>query len=143
MPEENNDMQVGRGNFDTASYRSIFKATSLFGGVQAYQILIGVIRSKIIAVLLGPAGMGVLQLFNSSTELIKQVSSFGLSQSAVRDVSVAASEGDSYRIGRTIAVVKKLVWYTGLFGISLVLLIWKSVFPVFASKQLSPYGLSS
>ena len=123
MPEENNDMQVGCGNSDTASYRSIFKATSLFGGVQVYQILIGVIRSKVIAVLLGPMGMGVLQLFNSSTELIKQVSSLGLSQSAVRDVSAAVSEGDSYRIGRTVAVVKKLVWYTGLLGMFLVLLI--------------------
>ena len=103
----------------TSAYRSIFKATSLFGGVQAYQILIGVIKSKFIAVLLGPAGMGIQGLYQSAIHLIQSASSLGLSQSAVRDVSEANGSGDTKRIGLTVAVVKRLVWITGLLGLVL------------------------
>jgi len=39
------------------SYKQIVKATSLFGGVQVFNIIISIIRSKFIAVLLGPTGM--------------------------------------------------------------------------------------
>lgn len=101
----------------TTSYRKIFKATSLFGGVQVYQILIGIIRSKFVAVLLGPAGMGIQGLYQSAIQMVQSFSSLGLSSSAVRDVSEANGSGDAHRIGLTVAVVKRLVWITGLIGL--------------------------
>ncbi len=100
----------------TSSYRSIFKATSLFGGVQAYQILIGVVKSKFIAVLLGPTGMGVLGLYQSTLDLIRSLTAFGLENSAVRDISEANSTGDLKLLARIVATVQRLVWLTGLFG---------------------------
>lgn len=103
-----------------SSYRSIFKATSLFGGVQVYQILIQIIKSKFIAVLLGPAGVGIMGLYQSGLQLIQQLSSMGLSQSAVRDVSEANGSNDLHRIAKTVTVVRKLVWVTGIFGLVLV-----------------------
>ena len=42
---------------EQSSYRQIVKATSVFGGVQGFNILISIIRSKVVAVLLGPAGI--------------------------------------------------------------------------------------
>ncbi len=118
-----------------SSYRSIFKATSLFGGVEVYQILIGVIKSKFVAVLLGPEGMGIQGLYQSAIQLIQSFSSLGLSQSAVRDVSEANGSGDTNRIGLTVAVVKRLVWITGLFG--LVLMIFFS--PVLSKTTFGNY----
>lgn len=103
-----------------SSYRSIFKATSLFGGVQVYQILIQIIKSKFVAVLLGPAGVGIMGLYQSGLQLIQQLSSMGLSQSAVRDVSEANGSNDMQRIAKTVTVVRKLVWITGLLGLVLV-----------------------
>ena len=100
-----------------SSYRSIFKATSLFGGVQVYQILIQIIRSKIVAVLLGPSGFGIAGLYQSAIDLIKQVTSLGISQSAVRDVSEANGTGDIRRISRTVTVLRKVVWWTGMLGL--------------------------
>ena len=50
-----------------SSYRQIMKATSLFGGVQIFQIIISVIRSKFVAILLGPSGMGIVGLLASTT----------------------------------------------------------------------------
>ena len=100
-----------------SSYRSIFKATSLFGGVQIYQILIQIIKSKFIAVLLGPAGVGIMGLFQSGIQLVQQFSSMGLANSAVRDVSEANGSNDIQRIATTVTVVRKLVWITGLLGL--------------------------
>ncbi len=119
----------------TSSYRSIFKATSLFGGVEVYQILIGVIKSKFVAVLLGPEGMGIQGLYQSAIQLIQSFSSLGLSQSAVRDVSEANGSGDTNRIGLTVAVVKRLVWITGLLG--LVLMVFFS--PVLSKTTFGNY----
>jgi len=98
------------------SYRGIFKATSLFGGVQIYQILIEVIKSKFIAVLLGPLGVGIQGLYTSATQLIQQLTSFGLSSSAVRSVAEANGSGDRVRIARVVYALRKLVWITGLLG---------------------------
>lgn len=103
-----------------SSYRSIFKATSLFGGVQVYQILIQIIKSKFVAVLLGPAGVGIMGLYQSGLQLIQQLSSMGLSQSAVRDVSEANGSNDMQRIAKTVTIVRKLVWVTGILGLVLV-----------------------
>lgn len=103
-----------------SSYRSIFKATSLFGGVQVYQILIQIIKSKFVAVLLGPAGVGIMGLYQSGLHLVQQISSMGLAQSAVRDVSEANGTNDLHRIAKTVTVVRKLVWFTGLLGLIIV-----------------------
>ena len=103
-----------------SSYKSIFKATSLFGGVQFYQILIQIVKSKFVAVLLGPVGVGIMGMYQSGLYLVQQLSSMGLAQSAVRDVSEAAGSSDTLRIARTIMVVRKLVFFTGLFGLIIV-----------------------
>lgn len=104
----------------TSSYRSIFKATSLFGGVQVFLIIIQIIRSKIIAALLGPTGFGIQGLFTSATLFVRSLSSMGLSQSAVKDVSEATSSGEKEKAEYILGVVNKLVIYTGLLGLIIV-----------------------
>lgn len=106
----------------TSSYRSIFKATSLFGGVQVYRILIGIIQSKIIAVLLGTSGMGIYGMYQSAINFVQGITSLGLEQSAVRDVSEANNTNNSLRISRTVAILRKMVWFTGLIGTITVLI---------------------
>ena len=102
---------------DTKSdYRSIFKATSLFGGVKVFTILISIVRSKIVALLIGTTGVGIVGLFTSGTSLIQSITQLGLSQSAVRDVSEANASGDQVRVNRIVTVLRKLVWFTGLLG---------------------------
>lgn len=108
---------------EKTSYRSIFKATSLFGGVQVFQILISVIRSKIVALLLGPSGVGILGLFQSATVMIQSVTSMGLSTSAVRDVSEAHSTGETRQVARVVTTLRRLVWVTGLLGTLVVIIL--------------------
>lgn len=104
------------------SYRQIVKATSLFGGVQLFQIVISVIRSKFVAILLGPAGMGVVGLLTSTTSLVVGLTNFGLGTSAVKNVSEANVAEDSSRLATVISVLRRLVWITGILGALLTLL---------------------
>lgn len=99
-----------------SSYRNIMKATSLFGGVQVFNIIISIVRSKFIAILLGPAGMGIAGLLTSTTGLITGITNFGLGTSAVKNVSAANATGDSYKISVVISVLRRLVWVTGILG---------------------------
>jgi O-antigen/teichoic acid export membrane protein len=105
------------------SYRQIMKATSLFGGVQVFNIIIGVIRSKFIAVLLGPAGMGVAGLLTSTINLITSFTNLGLSTSAVKNVSEANASDDKGRVATVVAVINRLVWITGIIGAAVTFLL--------------------
>lgn len=98
------------------SYRQIMKATSLFGGVQIISIFISILRSKFVAIFLGPAGMGVVGLLQSAIDLIAGITSFGLGTSAVKDIAEAVGSNNSERIGIVVKVVRRLVWFTGLIG---------------------------
>ena len=55
---------------EASSYSHILKYTSIFGGMQGLNILIGIIRTKLVALILGPVGMGLVSLFNSTISFI-------------------------------------------------------------------------
>src|SRR5665213_2272749 len=111
-----------------SSYRQIMKATSIFGGVQVFQIISQIIRSKFIAVLLGPIGMGISGLLTTTTNFISILADFGLGTSAVKDIAAAHATGNETRIATVATVLRRLVWITGLLGtvITLVLSPWLS-----------------
>lgn len=105
------------------SYNHILKYTSIFGGVQGLNILIGLVRNKIVAKLLGPVGMGLASLFNSTVNFISQATNFGISFSAVRHVSELFDEGDEARIAHFVKVVRGWSLLTGLLGMLLCILL--------------------
>lgn len=111
-----------------SSYRQIIKATSLFGGVQVFNILITIIRTKFVAILLGPAGMGIAGLLNVTISLISKLTNFGLGTSAVKNIAAAYGSENSGRVSKVATILKHLVWITGLLGafITLVFSSWLS-----------------
>lgn len=115
-------------NQDKKSYRQIIKATSIIGGVQVFNIFIKIIRSKIVAFLLGPEGMGIQGLLNSTISMITFLTNFGLGSSAIKDISEAHSTGELTKISKIVIVFRRLVWITGLLGllVTLVLSNWLS-----------------
>lgn len=92
------------------------KATSLFGGVQVFSILVSIVRSKVVALLIGPAGVGVVELFSSTIRLIGSLTNFSLQTSAVREVSIAYKSGDKNKFRHVVSLFSKIVWITGLLG---------------------------
>ena len=113
---------------EKSSYRQIFKSTSLFGGVQFFNILVSVVRVKFVAVLLGSSGVGILSLLQSSTSLIGTLTKMGLDVSAVRSIPAANGTGDHPHVIRVITVFKRWVWISGILGalVTLILAPWLS-----------------
>jgi O-antigen/teichoic acid export membrane protein len=102
-----------------SSYRQIFKATSLFGGVQVIIIIIGIIKTKFIAIWLSTTGVGIMGLLTAPLSLISALSGLGLSISAVREISEAAGSGDQLYIAKTVKIFRRWVWFTGILGMGL------------------------
>lgn len=123
-------------NTTTASnYKNTLKGTTLFGGVQIYKILISVLRSKVLAIFLGPVGVGVLGLFSSTIDFIYGLTNLGLSTSAVREISIANKESNQSRLSYVISVFRKLVWLTGLTGLCICLFLS----PLWSKTSFSNY----
>lgn len=74
------------------SRRNIAKYILAFGGVQGLNIAIGVVRTKCIAVLLGPNGMGIMSLYNSAIQMMQNITNLGLDKSGVPIVSQTFEE---------------------------------------------------
>ena len=73
-------------------YNNVLKAISLLGGVQGLNILLNLIRTKIVAVLLGPTGVGLNGIYNETRELLHSTTNLGLDVSGVRGISKSYEE---------------------------------------------------
>ena len=111
---------VGAGP-DGSSYRQIFKSTALVGGVQALNVLAGIVRTKVLASLLGPAGVGLVGMYQTATAVVGTVAGMGITQSGVRQIAEAAATGDQARISRTTKTLRLTSLLAGLLGMLLVL----------------------
>lgn len=90
----------------TDSYSHILKYTGLFGGVQGIGILVGIVRNKLVAVILGPHGMGLVSLFNATIKFVSDSTNFGISMSGVKNISEAFAQNDTAGIERSVALIR-------------------------------------
>ena len=99
-----------------SSYRQILKATSIFGGVQIFNIFIQLLKSKVVAILLGPAGIGIMGLLTSTIGMIASFTNFGVGSSGVKFISAAHAAGKPNQMAIAIKVLRRIVWITGALG---------------------------
>lgn len=97
----------------------IVKSISIFGGVQAVNIICSLVRTKLIAVLIGPIGVGLFGIFNSVTEMIFCFTSLGIRNSSVRNLS--ESEGVVRK--KMITAVRRWSWIVGIIGACITVLL--------------------
>jgi PST family polysaccharide transporter len=99
-----------------SSYGQILKSSSIIGGAKAITYLCSLVRVKLVAVLIGPAGVGMVGLYYSAIELVGVVSSLGIATSAGREVAQCHAKGDATSLARTIKVLRRCCWFTGILG---------------------------
>lgn len=116
------------------SYRQIIKGTSLFGGVQFINVIINIIRGKLVAVILGPDGMGVSSLLTSASTTLQQFFSFGLNTTAMREISQARETDNKEEQSTIVAVFRKMVFLAAVAGM---------LFTVICSRWLSSFSFGS
>ena len=97
-------------------YSHVLKFTGLFGGVQGLNVVIGLVRNKFVALLLGPGGMGLVSLFNTTVQLISQAAHLGISFSAVRHISEYYDAENTEKVAHYVKVVRGWCLLTALVG---------------------------
>lgn len=99
------------------SYSHILKYTSLFGGVQGLSILVGLVRNKLVAMILGPDGMGLVSLFNSTIKLVSDSTGMGLSMSGVKAISEAYETHDGEKLQHQIRLIRQWSLIAAVLGL--------------------------
>jgi PST family polysaccharide transporter len=111
-PAETSGAGAGRGH----AYGQILRSSALIGGSSAVNILVGIVRSKAIALLIGPAGFGLLGLYTAIANLAQSIAGMGINGSGVRQIAAAVGSGDTERVRRTAAVLRRTSLALGVAG---------------------------
>ncbi|MGC9332025.1 MAG: oligosaccharide flippase family protein [Bacteroidales bacterium] len=110
------------------SYKTIVKTTGLIGAVQVFQIVFGLIRNKVLAILVGTHGVGICGLYKNFTDMATKISMLGLDQSGVRQIAKNAEQKET--VAKTVFILQ----YAILF-VSILFTIISFIF----AKQISEY----
>ena len=101
---------------DKHSYGEILKSSALIGGSSLLVIAIGMVRTKAMAIILGPAGFGLMALYGSIVDFALSVASLGVAGSGVRQIAHAVGTGEADRIARIVAVLRRMTIALGILG---------------------------
>jgi len=109
------------------TYDQILKSSALVGGSSVVNIAIGIVRTKAMAILLGPAGFGLFGLYTSIVNLSQGVAGMGINSSGVRQIAEAVGSDNTERIALTIAVLRRTSIFLGVLGAGLLVVFSKQV----------------
>jgi antigen flippase len=98
------------------TYGQILKSSAIIGGSSVMNIGFGIIRTKALAVLLGPAGVGVMGLYVSISDMARNIAGMGMNSSGVRQIAEAMGTGDTLRIARMVTVLRRMAFLLGAVG---------------------------
>ena len=116
QPEPAGEAGPVPGAADERSYGQILKSSALIGGAQVANIAIGIVRTKAMAMMLGPAGFGLMAMYGSIADLARSTAELGINSSGVRQIAEAAGSGDQARLATTVVVLRRTAIILGLLG---------------------------
>lgn len=103
------------------SYRRILKNSSIIGGASFTNIAIGLARTKVLAVLLGPFGVGLASLYTGFLTTAGTFATMGVGTVGTRQIADAFSRNDDH----TLYVARRaMFWGTMLLAVAGALVTW-------------------
>jgi len=116
MPVETPTSELEQAPAAKSTYGQILKSTALIGGSSVLNLAIGIFRAKTMAIILGPAGVGLNGLYGSISNLAEGLAGMGINSSGVRQIAEAVGTGDHARIAKTAAVLRRVSLVLGVGG---------------------------
>src|SRR6478672_269145 len=105
------------------SHAEALKSTSIIGGSTVIVMLIRMLRTKALAILLGPGGIGLEAIYDSVITLSKTAVDLGISSAGVRQIASAVGSGSQPVITATVFTLRRVCLVLGIIGaVSLFLL---------------------
>lgn len=121
---------------EKGTYGQILKSSALVGGSSVLNIAIGIVRTKVMAVLLGPAGFGLFGLYGSITTLAQTLAGMGINSSGVRQIAESVGSDNVDRVAQTAVVLRRISVLLGLLGATLLIVFSRQISKItFGSTQ--------
>ncbi len=114
------------------SFARILRSSALMGGAQVATLALAFVRTKVIAQLMGPAGVGLVGMLTAFNGNVSTLAGWGLGTSGVRLISAAKPED---RQMKQAAVRKFGLTLAGLGFAATVLLFWPVAYLTFDSNR--------
>src|SRR6185437_5683545 len=124
------------------SYSDILKASVLVGGSSLLTVAIGIVRTKAMALLLGPSGFGLFGLYNSVADLTQAAAGLGVNSSGVRQIAESVGTNDEEQIARTAAVIRRTSVMLGAAGAAFLLLFARQVSEITFGTTKEAFAIS-
>ena len=83
---------------EESSHRQIVRSTSIIGGASVLNILVGLVRGKISALILGPSGVGLVGLLFSLLSTSSAIAGLGFGNVGTRQIAEAVGREDEAAI---------------------------------------------
>ena len=107
------------------SHRQIFRSSAIVGGASVINMVIGIVKVKVLAVLLGPAGIGLMGLYQNVMAMTSRLAGCGIDRSGVRQLAVSGDEAE------ILSLVRRALWLGSLMlGIAGMAILWLLRAPV-------------
>jgi PST family polysaccharide transporter len=103
------------------TFARILRSSALMGGAQVVVLAAAFVRAKLIAVLIGPSGIGLMGVLNAFNANISTVAGWGLGTSSVRTVAGAAETDKGRKVAAARTLGHRLAW-AGFFGVLILVL---------------------
>ncbi|MDT3680726.1 MAG: O-antigen translocase [Burkholderiaceae bacterium] len=100
----------------SSTYLEILRSSAVIGGSSAINMAIGLVRTKAMAMMLGPAGFGLMAAFSTVADLARTFAELGINSSGVRQIAESAGTGDLQRIARTVYILRRTAAVLGILG---------------------------
>lgn len=91
------------------SYRAILRSSSIVGGAQVINVAVSLVKMKVVAVLLGPAGIGLAGIYLNIIQVASAIAGMGLSNVGARQIASSNAHGGSKAAAHT---KRALFWIT-------------------------------
>lgn len=98
------------------SYGQILRSSALIGSSSAMTIVISIVRTKLMAMMLGPAGFGLMGALSTVADLARGLAQIGINSSGVRQIALASSSGNPQQLARTVTVLRFASVLLGALG---------------------------
>lgn len=87
----------------SSNSRGLIRSMLVIGSAQAVNILVSIVRMKVLAVLLGPTGIGLLAIYNNLQGMVGNAAGLGMGSSGVRQIASARGDGQTlHRVSRVL-----------------------------------------
>ena len=100
----------------SGTYVQILRSSIIIGGSSAANVVVGIARTKAMAVMLGPAGFGLMGAFTTIVDLARSFAQLGISNSGVRQIAQSTGSADGQRIALTVFVLRRTAVILGILG---------------------------